>query len=63
MNYKSVESFMCECTIFTHEEKKEIISEAEFLEIDVIDYINYEVESYISYKKEFKNMMGNILFK
>lgn len=61
MNYKSVESFMCECTIFTHEEKKEIISEAEFLEIDVIDYINYRLKAISLIKKEFKNRINSVL--
>ena len=61
MKYRSIESFMSECTMFTHEEKKEIINDAKILEVDIIDYINFEVESLISNKKEFKNGINSVL--
>lgn len=61
MNYKSVESFMSECIMFTHEEKKEIINDAKILEVDIIDYINFEVESLMSSKKAFENGINSVL--
>lgn len=55
MEYISIEEFKRQCNIFTIEEKEDIIKEAILLNVNVMDYINFEVESYIDLKNKFKN--------
>lgn len=44
--YNSINDFMNQCILFSDSEKKEIIKEATDMEIDVLDYINFNVAEY-----------------
>ncbi len=56
--YKTEESFLKECSLFTEKEKEEIIEEAKFLEIESLEYINFEVEQLLAHRRHFSSQMN-----
>lgn len=55
--YTSIKEFLDSCSLFTIEEKRDIIKEGRMLEVDVLSYINFEVNSLKQVQREFKNQM------
>lgn len=55
--YTSIKEFLDSCSLFTIEEKRDIIKEGRMLEVDVLRYINFEVNSLKQVQREFKNQM------
>ena len=60
MKYTSIKDFINNCNLFTAEEKQEIIKEAVTLNVNVLDYIDFEIDSLKQIKQEFKNQINLI---
>lgn len=60
MKYTSINDFVNNCNLFTAEEKQEIIKEAVALNVNVLDYIDFEIDSLKQVKQEFKNQINLI---
>lgn len=60
LEYTSINDFINNCNLFTSKEKQEIIKEAIALEVNVLDYINFEIDSLKQVKQEFKNQINLI---
>lgn len=57
IEYVSIKDFLNNCSLFTIEEKKDIITEGRILGIDILSYINFEVNSLKQVQQEFKNQI------
>ena len=60
LEYTSINDFINNCNLFTSKEKQEIIKEAVTLEVNVLDYIDFEINSLKQVKQEFKNQINLI---
>lgn len=55
--YVSIKDFLNNCSLFTIEEKRAIITEGRMLEVDILSYINFEVSSIKQVQQDFKNQI------
>lgn len=55
--YASIKDFLNNCSLFTIEEKRAIITEGRMLEVDILSYINFEVSSIKQVQQDFKNQI------
>ena len=55
--YTSIKDFLNNCSLFTIEEKRDVIKEGRMLGVDILSYINFEVSSIKQVQQDFKNQI------